>query len=158
MMARRFLPAVLFMALVAGMVPLSWSASTASPNDKIASRVLSDTSNGASTEALVVLTEQADLSPAYSMQTKLEKGSFVFHALRAVADRTQGPILSLLKERGIPYQSFYIVNMIKVTGDRGLMEELAARTDWLHVIWLARYSPELNKKEREWRFPSGCSL
>jgi transposase len=31
-------------------------------------------------------------------------------------------------------------------------QELAARTDWLHVIWLARYSPELNKKEREWRY------
>ena len=23
---------------------------------------------------------------------------------------------------------------------------------WLHVIWLARYSPELNRKEREWRY------
>jgi transposase len=31
-------------------------------------------------------------------------------------------------------------------------QERAARTDWLHVIWLARYSPELNKKEREWRY------
>jgi transposase len=30
-------------------------------------------------------------------------------------------------------------------------EALAARASWLHVIWLARYSPELNKKEREWR-------
>jgi transposase len=28
---------------------------------------------------------------------------------------------------------------------------LAARAAWLHVLWLARYSPELNKKEREWR-------
>jgi transposase len=28
---------------------------------------------------------------------------------------------------------------------------LAARADWLHVVWLARYSPQLNKKEREWR-------
>ncbi len=28
---------------------------------------------------------------------------------------------------------------------------LAARADWLHVIWLAKYSPELNRKEREWR-------
>jgi transposase len=27
---------------------------------------------------------------------------------------------------------------------------LAARADWLEVIWLARYSPELNPKEREW--------
>jgi transposase len=32
------------------------------------------------------------------------------------------------------------------------LEELAARAAWLHVIWLARYSPELNKKEREWRY------
>jgi transposase len=31
-------------------------------------------------------------------------------------------------------------------------EELAARKDWLHAIWLARYSPELSKKEREWRY------
>jgi transposase len=28
---------------------------------------------------------------------------------------------------------------------------LAARSAWLHVIWLAKYSPELNPKEREWR-------
>lgn len=28
---------------------------------------------------------------------------------------------------------------------------LAARAAWLHVIWLSRYSPELNLKEREWR-------
>lgn len=28
---------------------------------------------------------------------------------------------------------------------------LAAREAWLEVVWLARYSPELNEKEREWR-------
>jgi transposase len=29
---------------------------------------------------------------------------------------------------------------------------LAAREAWLHPIWLAKYSPELSKKEREWRY------
>jgi len=29
---------------------------------------------------------------------------------------------------------------------------LAEREAWLHVIWLARYSPQRNRKEREWRF------
>jgi hypothetical protein len=29
--------------------------------------------------------------------------------------------------------------------------ELAARADWLEVIWLAPYSPHLNPKEHEWR-------
>jgi transposase len=28
---------------------------------------------------------------------------------------------------------------------------LAARTHWLHVVWLARYSPQLNQKEPEWK-------
>jgi transposase len=28
---------------------------------------------------------------------------------------------------------------------------LAARAAWLHPVWLARYCPQLNKKEREWR-------
>lgn len=28
----------------------------------------------------------------------------------------------------------------------------AARATWLHPIWLAKYSPHLNKKEREWRY------
>jgi transposase len=29
---------------------------------------------------------------------------------------------------------------------------LAEREEWLEVIWLARYSPHLNLKEREWRY------
>ena len=29
--------------------------------------------------------------------------------------------------------------------------QLAARADWLHVSWLAKYSPHLNPKEREWQ-------
>ncbi len=36
---------------------------------------------------------------------------------------------------------------------------LAVRAAWLHVIWLARYSPHLNPKEAEWRKLNGnvCS-
>ena len=30
-------------------------------------------------------------------------------------------------------------------------QALAARREWLHVIWLAKYAPHLNPKEREWR-------
>jgi DDE superfamily endonuclease len=31
------------------------------------------------------------------------------------------------------------------------LQALAARRDWLHVLWLAKYAPHLNRKEREWR-------
>jgi serine protease AprX len=124
MISRRFLLGALLMVLLAGLV-----SANAQANGKISSRVLTETSNGGSTEALVVLSQQADLSPAYTLNTKLEKGYFIVNALRTVAGRTQGPILSLLQQRGVPYQSFFIVNMIKINGDRKLIEELAARED-----------------------------
>ena len=31
-------------------------------------------------------------------------------------------------------------------------QALVQRRDWLHVIWLAKYAPHLNPKEREWRY------
>ncbi len=96
---------------------------------KIAPRVMAETANGHSTEALVVLTEQADLRPAAGLQTKQEKGTFVFNTLREVANRTQAPILRMLDSQGVAHQSFYIVNLIKVTGGRNVMEQLAARSD-----------------------------
>ena len=108
-------------------------AQSSNPTAKIAPRVLTDTENGKSTEALVVLTEQADLRPAASLQTKEEKGTFVFNTLREVANRTQAPMLRMLESLGVPHESFYIVNMIKVTGGRDLMQQLAARSDVAHI-------------------------
>ncbi len=50
-----------------------------------------------STEFLVTLTEQADLSGAAALSTKEAKGRYVFEQLTAVAQRTQPPILNALK-------------------------------------------------------------
>lgn len=103
------------------------------PTAKIAPRVMAETENGKTTEALVVLTEQADLRPAAGLQTKEEKGTFVFNTLREVADRTQAPILRMLNSMGVVHESFYIVNLIKVTGGRNVVEQLAARSDVAEV-------------------------
>ena len=73
--------------------------------------------------------EQADLSGAANLPTKLEKGQYVYNALRAVAERTQAPMRKMLQERGIPFQSFYGVNMIKVTASRDLLYELAGHDE-----------------------------
>ncbi len=132
MKLRTLLSMALMAALWVIVVQPGFSATTES-TAKIASRVLSETSNGGSTEALVVLARQADLSPAANLPSKVEKGRFVVNTLRSMAQSTQGPILALLQQRGVPYQSFYIVNMIKVTGDRSLMETLAARADVAHI-------------------------
>src|SRR5262249_29305509 len=48
---------------------------------KIAPWVMEHTANGQQAEFFVVLTDQADLGPAASLQTKAEKGRFVYSTL-----------------------------------------------------------------------------
>src|SRR6266545_2744530 len=96
---------------------------------KIAPWVMEHTANGQQSEFFVVLADQANLGPAASLQTKPEKGRFVYSTLLNKAQTTQGPILQWLRERGLEHQSFYIINAILVTGTRQVAEALAARPD-----------------------------
>ena len=48
---------------------------------------------------------------------------------RRTADRTQRPIRALLASRGVSFRSFWVANVIVASGDRSLVEDLAARPD-----------------------------
>ena len=100
---------------------------------KIAPWVMDHTTNGQQAEFLVVLADQADLSPAAALPTKNEKSHYVRDALWNKSQATQGPILQWLRERGLEYQSFYITNAILVKGSREIAETLAARPDVARV-------------------------
>src|SRR5437867_3935656 len=108
-------------------------SSPPSAAQKIAPWVVEHTANGQQAEFLVVLADQADLSPAAALNTKAEKGRFVHDALWNKAQTTQGPILQWLRERGIEHSSFYIVNAILVKGSREIAEALASRPDVARV-------------------------
>src|SRR5262249_9833766 len=91
------------------------SGQGSSPNQSVAAQkiapwVTEHTTNGQQAEFFVVLADQADLSPAAALGTKAEKGRFVYGALLNKAQATQGAILQWLADRGVAYQSFYIVN------------------------------------------------
>jgi subtilisin family serine protease len=96
---------------------------------KVDPRIFAGKAAGEPASFLVVLREQADLSGAEALTEKGEKGRFVFDALRAQAEVSQGPLLARLEAAGVPFGSFYLVNMIEVEGNRALAEELAARRD-----------------------------
>ena len=106
------------------------SADTAS---KIAPWVIQHTANGQQAEFFVVLADQADLSQAANLQTKAEKGRYVYNTLLNKAQTAQGPILQWLRDRAIEHQSFYIVNAILVKGNRQIAQTLAARPDVARV-------------------------
>jgi subtilisin family serine protease len=118
------------MAILA-VIPLS--ASDPNALAKIESHVTAEVSAKGTGEALIVLSEQPDLSGADKLATKAEKVQYVYNLLRANAERSQAPLRKMLQERGIRFQSYYTVNMIKVSGDLNTLYEIAGRDEVLRI-------------------------
>ena len=123
---------LVLVALIA--VAISGSSQTsharpAAPLGKIAPWVMEHTAGSGQAEFLIVLADQADLSGAEALPTKLEKGRYVRDALWSKAQSTQAPLLAQLAARHIEHRSYYIVNLIWAKGDRNLALDLAARPD-----------------------------
>ena len=85
-------------------------------------------------EVLVVFREQADLSGAGALPTKEARGRYVYEALRNVSGKTQQDLRALLEAQGADYQSFFIVNAIKVRADGARLRSLAARSDVAQIL------------------------
>jgi subtilisin family serine protease len=112
---------------------------------KVDAWVLKEASRG-QTEFILFLPVQADLSPAADLPTKLAKGRYVYEALTAAAEQTQGPLLATLKARGVAHRSYWVANMIWVRGDAATLAGLAARADVAHVY--ANPAVKLNEPAR----------
>jgi subtilisin family serine protease len=134
----RFFTLAIIALLVLGVAPLIQAGIFAAsapadpqldPLDKIAPWVIAHTAGGQQAEFLVLLADQADLSAAAQLSSKIEKGRYVYHALYAKAQATQGSLLKWLAERGVEHRAYYIVNLIWVKADRDTALALAARSD-----------------------------
>jgi subtilisin family serine protease len=89
---------------------------------------------GGETEVLLVMRDQADLGAAPALLTREAKGRYVYETLRAVADKTQADLRANLQAQGVEYQSFYIVNAIKVRLDGPRLRALSARSDVARIV------------------------
>ena len=96
--------------------------------------VFAATPPGARGSYLVVLREQADLSGAESIADPAQRRRFVFEALREVADRSQAPLMERLRGAGARVRPYFLLNMLEVDADRGLVAEVAGRTDVSSVV------------------------
>ncbi|HEX9989316.1 MAG TPA: S8 family serine peptidase, partial [Chloroflexia bacterium] len=96
---------------------------------KIEGRVLQDTANGKSTSFVVLTAQQADLSKAYGMKDQDARGWYVYNTLKEHAAKSQAGLRAMLDSRGIAYKSFWAASALVVTGNRSLVESLAARED-----------------------------
>ena len=111
--------------------------SASSPDDplaKVEPSVMNELAADGKSDFFIWMTEKADLSPAYTLKTKEEKGRFVFEALRETAEHSQKELRTHLDEQGIGYHPFYIANKILIRdGSQTLLLNVASRSD---VAWI----------------------
>jgi subtilisin family serine protease len=118
------------MALVSiGSNSSATASATSQPASKIESKVLVETLDGKSTSFVVLMSEKANLTPAYGMKDQDARGWFVYNTLRETANRSQAGIRTSLDAKGVQYKTLWIANALVVTGDRALVNELSARSD-----------------------------
>jgi serine protease AprX len=63
-------------------------------------------------KVLLLLNSQADISAAGKIKTKLAKTTFIYQKLFKHAQSTQSNIIAYLNSEGVPFRSYYLVNMI----------------------------------------------
>ena len=80
-------------------------------------QVWADIATQGRADALIWLEDYPDLSPAYALPDKETRGRWVYDTLREHASRTQAPLTAYLREQGIPYRSFWVVNAVRARVD-----------------------------------------
>lgn len=130
---------VSLLLLCLAMVALVWQVTRVQETaasawtQKVDQWVLDKTADGGEAEFLVFLKEQADVSGAYALKTKEEKGQYVYEQLTAVAASTQPALTSVLDNLGVEYQTFWVANMIRVKGDANVLQTMAQHPDVAHI-------------------------
>jgi subtilisin family serine protease len=81
---------------------------------------------------LVILDDQVDAQAVLqaaqvSVASPHERGAVLYAELTETARRTQAPLRAWLDANKIPYQAFYLVNMLEVYADRNVAELLRRR-------------------------------
>ncbi|MGE3974164.1 MAG: S8 family serine peptidase [Bdellovibrionales bacterium] len=116
---------------------LAWilmSGNTAQTSSAKISPQLQGFEKRSTTDIIVVMKEQADLSNASDLETKEEKGVYVYKKLSKIALKTQKDLLKTLKGK-FEYRSFHIANMISIpAATPELIRELSERSDVGQII------------------------
>lgn len=116
------------------LVPLSVSAAPPKPVLARVDPALLRAGSNAEMTFWVVMRQKADLSDAYGIKDWTERGEFVVEQLRITANTSQAALQTELASKGKKFQSFWIVNALKVTGDGTMVQDLATRADVAEII------------------------
>ena len=142
-------------AVIVGAAAQAAPATATRPSDSARATVSTDLINEletkADTEFIVYLREQATLDAAAQRRDPDSRAAEVYRQLTGTAERTQRGLRAELDNRKAPYDAFWIANALRVSGDRALVDAIAARPE------VARIEPSRSYRlvEPEHRETSG---
>ncbi|MEL6866893.1 MAG: S8 family serine peptidase [Bacteroidota bacterium] len=94
--------------------------------NKVDAEVLQAAENGETVEWLTYMSDQADVSDAYQLGDKTAKGNYVYETLSALAQSSQVNVIRTLRQQGVDYRTYWVVNAVWVKGgDIDLIKALA---------------------------------
>ena len=123
----------LALSLGASFLPITSSFQANAWQERVDAWVLKTAQRG-KTEFLIFLTDQADLSRAASLPTKLEKTRYVYETLSAAAASSQKPVIEKLNALGMDYRPYWVANMVWVRAGEQTLSTMAQRPDVAHIF------------------------
>jgi len=131
---------VLFVLAIAAFAHDTPAALAQEGTDKIEGSLQDQLSTQGYADFIAHFGEQADLSPAYSMDWE-RRGEFVYNTLRTVAEHSQAKAKALLEKRGLKYQTFIAGNELYIwAGNQTSANELASLPEVVHIRATQTYS------------------
>ncbi len=126
-MKSKYFAPLLFLFLSLGLIAVTQSRSSQIKFEKsLQEKLLS----GKTSTVLVLMKAKAYLKPAEQLESKNEKGRFVYEALRQVALESQKDLVLMLDDKKVSYHRFYIANLIELrNAPFELVAEIAKRPD-----------------------------
>ncbi|MFI7604368.1 S8 family serine peptidase [Micromonospora sp. NPDC049366] len=130
------LATVALLGLVAQPAAAHAAPSSATVDAQVTTAVATE---GANTTFLVYLKERAHLDQAARVRGADARAAAVHHQLRDTADRAQAGLRDLLRTKRAAYTSYWIANAVQVTGDRALLDTIAARPEVARIEPVRQY-------------------
>jgi subtilisin family serine protease len=112
---------------------LSGAAFRAGPGDKVEQAVYDQIAARGQTDFWVLMTAKADLTPATTMASDT-RGQFVYDELTRVAEESQAGVRAFLDSQKASFESFWLLNSLRVTGGVDLVNALASRSDVERIL------------------------
>ncbi|AGL15204.1 S8 family serine peptidase [Actinoplanes sp. N902-109] len=121
--------ATLALAITLTGLPARAALAAETPAPRVSSALLATLADDGTATFWVYLRDKADLTAASRIADKDDRATRVYTELTSTAEKSQRGLRALLDAEKATYTSYWAADALRVTGDKALLDAIAARTD-----------------------------